>query len=307
MGEHDADEKFIPVETNYLSMNWLQITGAIVRRDFARAVALSNGELTLEEAEQWYRNIQQSKQASEMSGSSVPLSSPDEPDSVRFFVGDDVAYLAYLAEPANRSGYVLNSTRKPSAAYVMMHRATCRHIQGVPSAGKKWTTGDYSKLWAATSESLCDWVRTVLGCDPIPCKVCKPTIEPLKHVKAEASVDMAAGLAEEPAHELLSGEVIVDLGIEGGRLTIYRVMRDGVWAFWASGTSLGLDDNDDEIWTAWRSNQTERDFASLLPQDWPAFYPLFVHPDCVPWLLKALDGLGDMKPEIHAHWRNVLA
>jgi hypothetical protein len=50
---------------------------------------------------------------------------------MRHFVDDDAGYLAWLAgHPAD---FVINTGRSPSAAYLMLHRASCRTISGTPA------------------------------------------------------------------------------------------------------------------------------------------------------------------------------
>ena len=41
---------------------------------------------------------------------------------------------------------------------------------------------------------------------------------------------------------------IVEMGVEGGGITIYGSQSDGVWSFWTEGSSMDLDDNDEEVW-----------------------------------------------------------
>jgi hypothetical protein len=45
-------------------------------------------------------------------------------DTVQHFVDDDPDYLRWLTH--HSSAFVLNTTRRPSAAYLMLHRANCR-------------------------------------------------------------------------------------------------------------------------------------------------------------------------------------
>jgi hypothetical protein len=62
---------------------------------------------------------------------------------MRHFVDDDAGYLAWLAgHPAD---FVINTGRSPSAAYLMLHRASCRTISGTPARGSTFT-GDYTKI-----------------------------------------------------------------------------------------------------------------------------------------------------------------
>jgi hypothetical protein len=69
--------------------------------------------------------------------------------SVRHFVDDDASYLEWLAE--HPAGYVINTGRSPSAAYLVLHRASCGTISGVPARGSTFT-GDYSKVAGGREE-----------------------------------------------------------------------------------------------------------------------------------------------------------
>ena len=47
--------------------------------------------------------------------------------------------------------------------------------------------------------------------------------------------------------------LIADIGVEGGGVTIFGKMSESVWSFWTEGTSMDLDENDDEVWRSWSS------------------------------------------------------
>jgi hypothetical protein len=59
------------------------------------------------------------------------------------FVDDDPGYLGWVA--AHPAGYVVNTTRLPSAGYLMMHRATCPTITR-PQPRATTFTGPWSTL-----------------------------------------------------------------------------------------------------------------------------------------------------------------
>ena len=65
------------------------------------------------------------------------------------FVDDDAGYLGWLAE--HPGGFVLNTTRTPSAAYLMLHRATCWTITRLQPRATTFT-GVYSKLCGSRAE-----------------------------------------------------------------------------------------------------------------------------------------------------------
>ncbi len=62
---------------------------------------------------------------------------------VERFVDDDPGYLDWLAR--HPGGFVINTGRTPSAAYLMLHRAACGTIRGRPARGTTFT-GDYAKV-----------------------------------------------------------------------------------------------------------------------------------------------------------------
>ena len=69
--------------------------------------------------------------------------------SVKSLIGDDSAYLGWLAELP--PGYVINTGRAPSAACLLLHRASCHGIAGVSAKGSTFT-GDYSKVCSGHEE-----------------------------------------------------------------------------------------------------------------------------------------------------------
>jgi len=75
---------------------------------------------------------------------------------------------------------------------------------------------------------------------------------------------------------------VADLGVEGGGLTIYGKQAEGSWSFWTKGSSIALDENDDEDWRYWTTDPVA-DLSSVLPTDWPLFYPMEIHPEFRGW------------------------
>lgn len=86
---------------------------------------------------------------------------------MQHFVDDDAAYQEWLAD--HRSGYVVNTGRNPSAAYLMLHRADCHTITGTPAAGSTFT-GDYSKVCGSRDEL--EAFAAKLGGALRPCGIC---------------------------------------------------------------------------------------------------------------------------------------
>lgn len=89
-------------------------------------------------------------------------------DAVEHFVDDDdSAYLRWVAD--HPSGYVVNADRNPSAAYLMLHRADCRTITGVPAQGSRFTR-DYTKVCGSRGEL--EAFAAGLGGSVKPCGIC---------------------------------------------------------------------------------------------------------------------------------------
>jgi hypothetical protein len=79
-------------------------------------------------------------------------------------------------------------------------------------------------------------------------------------------------------------EMILELGIEGGGASLYRTpLASGGWLFQVEGTSMFLDDNDDEDWRAWTKEpvQTLEEALRSITGDgsWVLFFPTSVHPE----------------------------
>ena len=83
------------------------------------------------------------------------------------FVDDDHGYLDWLDQ--HPDGFVINTGRTPSAAYLMLHRAGCGTITGKPARGVTFT-GEYAKLCGERSE-LEEFARRLDG-HVQPCGVC---------------------------------------------------------------------------------------------------------------------------------------
>jgi hypothetical protein len=91
--------------------------------------------------------------------------------SVTEYVDDDAGY-EYWTHTHPR-GFVLNTNRKPSASYLMLHRADCSTMTGAPTRGSHWTA-DYRKVCAESVAELERWAREVAGAAPQRCSRCSP-------------------------------------------------------------------------------------------------------------------------------------
>ncbi len=88
--------------------------------------------------------------------------------------------------------------------------------------------------------------------------------------------------------------VIARMGVEGGGVTIYGRQVDGAWSFWQEGSSMDLDENDDEVWRVWSSDPVSA-LSAALSDKWWQMYPKEVHPEFVaqpPWRVRAVLGRG---------------
>jgi len=79
-------------------------------------------------------------------------------------------------------------------------------------------------------------------------------------------------------------ELVLELGVEGGGATVFRSpLGSGGWQFHVEGTSMYLDENDDEGWRSWHSQPVlnlEEALRSVAEDgSWVFFYPVTVHPD----------------------------
>lgn len=89
--------------------------------------------------------------------------------AVEIFRDDDAGYLAWLAR--HPEGYVLNAARSPRPNNLVLHRASCRTINGVPTRGGPWT-GPYIKICADDPLRIAAWAGATVGAAPRPCGSC---------------------------------------------------------------------------------------------------------------------------------------
>jgi hypothetical protein len=87
------------------------------------------------------------------------------------FVDKDAEYLNWIE--SHPEGFVVNTTRFPTANYLKLHRASCRTISGEPSRGIQWTI-DYRKACSSDVGPLENWARRKTGGELQPCGLCKP-------------------------------------------------------------------------------------------------------------------------------------
>ena len=108
-------------------------------------------------------------------------------------------------------------------------------------------------------------------------------------------------------------EKILDLGLEGGGLTVYRKRvggskRAALWVFWRESIGMYLDRNDDEMWRESRSEPVSSfdEIIDSLGNEWPIFHPIFIHPDYRGLLKAALDRSVPLLPDYFLeHWHRL--
>lgn len=93
----------------------------------------------------------------------------DEETRMRPFQDDDEGYSSWLA--SNPQGFVVNCHRNPTPAYLVLHRATCFHIQ--QREGRTMTTGQYRKVCSGNEQDLHYWAATLSG-TLTRCRSCQP-------------------------------------------------------------------------------------------------------------------------------------
>jgi hypothetical protein len=97
--------------------------------------------------------------------------------------------------------------------------------------------------------------------------------------------------------------LIAKIGAEGSRTSICGSHSEGVWSFWTEGTSMDLDENDDEVWRSWLSEPV-RSLDNVVPKDWPMFYPSEIHPEFVEWFRANYEQARSTLPEDQRRYQN---
>jgi hypothetical protein len=90
--------------------------------------------------------------------------------TVERFESDDHGYEGWLIR--NRAtGYVLNTTKSPSAGYLWLHFANCNRINKL--GGGPWTTTGYIKVCATNVAALEEWAQVEVGSSELHrCEFC---------------------------------------------------------------------------------------------------------------------------------------
>ena len=101
-------------------------------------------------------------------------------------------------------------------------------------------------------------------------------------------------------------ELFFEAGADGGGEALYR-NPDGT--FFTSGSSGGMLDEEEDPIISWRFDYPDfqnywEDFIRKNGNFWPFLYPLFIHPEAIPLIQKALDSLDEEKKELSAYQIN---
>lgn len=86
----------------------------------------------------------------------------------------------------------------------------------------------------------------------------------------------------------MSEILIAELATEGGGAMICGKQINNQWVFWYKGDSICLDENADEDWRYWTSNEVD-DLRAALPKEWIMFYPISIHQGFLVWFQKAYE------------------
>jgi hypothetical protein len=102
----------------------------------------------------------------------VTISKGEREPMATTFKDEEAAYGRWLN--SNPHGYVVNTTRSPSAAYWILHRATCGSLRLQPNQSAR--TGEYIKVCSTSIDDLRQWARNSVEAraELHACGLCKP-------------------------------------------------------------------------------------------------------------------------------------
>lgn len=103
---------------------------------------------------------------------------------------------------------------------------------------------------------------------------------------------------------------IVELLCEGGGEDVWGQCIAAQWSYWRTGNSWGLDENDDEVTTTWKTDPVDS-LEQVMPEGWFWLHPRNVHPEFVEplsaWYRHAVMKLDDQqKGVLKDRWRRGL-
>ncbi|HWA96854.1 MAG TPA: hypothetical protein VG713_00105 [Pirellulales bacterium] len=168
------------------------------------------------------------------------------------FLDEDRAYLNWVTH--HRGGFVLDCSRHPAKAHLVLHRARCAEVKQAANKRTHWTTGKHMKGCAIDAAELVQWAEQQTGHAPACCAICGPDRDlpandgaehHLTHLEREILsyvLEIAAYHldADDHAYTLTVGMVARCLGktegqltaafqrlIDGELLTVSRALRPG--------------------------------------------------------------------------------
>jgi hypothetical protein len=106
------------------------------------------------------------------SDAGTPSGEETVPKGVQLFRNAETEYLTWIAR--NPLGWVVNSTRSPTPAYLVLHRADCWTIG--PHGMGNYTTRVYIKLCSADRAALESWAEDSVGGKLTLCAFCEGRI-----------------------------------------------------------------------------------------------------------------------------------
>ena len=87
-------------------------------------------------------------------------------------LNDDPVYVSWLRR--HRSGFVLDTRRRPTRRNTMLHRASCEQIRKAKTKRTHWTTGGRVKACSEVRDELREWALDQIGREPNSCALCEP-------------------------------------------------------------------------------------------------------------------------------------
>lgn len=89
---------------------------------------------------------------------------PSGGPSLVIFDHDDPGYTAWVREwPL---GWIINTYRRATADYVVLHRAYCRAITQLDSEATTWTAGEFVKVCSTSRTLVTQWAIEATGVMP---------------------------------------------------------------------------------------------------------------------------------------------
>lgn len=99
----------------------------------------------------------------------APTGNVDHDPDYIVFKDDDEGFRDWVRQ--HPSGFYINTERKPSPNYLMLHQVGCMHVGDAEDRDVSWTT-DYIKVCSPIKLELEAWARTVVGGEAMPCQTC---------------------------------------------------------------------------------------------------------------------------------------